>query len=233
MQISEDLVKYITSELMKRLSLGAPLAPSPRPLLLVGSRNDLSTPLLARLQQCFELSEHTQWDSPIPPKAAILITKLNIQALIRVAEGDEGCTVEGRALLAALLNGQPVAALKDGLAWRAYRHTAPPALLARYGQCENILSSYGLKLVDEDGVLEALAPNAVPHITGGSTDFIPNTPQLASSGAGRKVLTESDLLTLCPASKGFGQILSLGLGDILTPLAKDYVLAMKIKVAKA
>lgn len=241
MNISAELVEYITRELMKRLNPGsappAAAAPGPAPkalLHLVGRTTDLSTPALARLQERFIVREHLEWNDVLPPEASVLITTLNIQALVRVAEGDEGCTVEGRALLGALLNGQPVAALKDGLVWRRYMATAPKPLLARYGHYESVLQSYGLKLVDEDGVVEALlgrapaAPSTMPFISAQQG----RSPAPIKPSGGRRALTEADVMAACPVSGGPGQTLRLAPGDLLTPLARDYALAMKISLVK-
>ncbi len=236
MQISDDLIQHITRELMKRLGAEATLeAPAAsRPLLhLVGRRDELSTPALARLQEQFEVVEHRLWDDELPREAAVLITSLNIQALVRVAEGDEGCTVEGRALLGALLNGQPVAALKDGLVWRRYQATAPRPLLARYAQCESVLQGYGLKLVDENQIAEALSGRPAAGLKNppvGSASL--PTPAAARPSSGRRVLSEAGVMAACPASGGPGQTLRLSPGDVLTPLAQDYILAMKINVIK-
>ncbi|UQZ90754.1 hypothetical protein C4J81_16690 [Deltaproteobacteria bacterium Smac51] len=232
MQVTDELVKYITAELMKRLGSSAPAKPR---LRLVGRRDDLSTLALARLQENFEVEDHRDWDDPLPTDAAVLITSLNIQALVRVAEGDEGCTVEGRALLAALLNGQPVAALKEGIVWRRYASTAPKALLARYARYEEVLQSYGLKLVSEDEAANALLGRRAATQAQAATDFRPEQPPKAAApakgyGGGRKVLTEADVMRLCPASKGEGQDLRPEPGTVLTPLAQDYIKAMKINV---
>lgn len=241
MQISDDLVTHITRELMKRIGDGssAPTAgPASKPLLhLVGRREDLSTPALARLQEIFEIKEHREWEDELPPTAAVLITSLGLQALVRVAEGDEGCTVEGRALLTALLNGQPAAALKDGLVWRRYRQTAPRGLLARYAQCEQTLQSYGLKLVDETQAAEALLGRArpglnAPLIMAGPACSPPPSFAPARSASGRRVLSEACVMESCPASGGPGQTLRLEPGDVLTPLARDYILAQKINLVK-
>ncbi len=240
MNISAELVEYITRELMKRLGSAPPAAAAPHAapkalLHLVGRTTDLGTPALARLQERFIVREHLDWNDTLPPEASVLITTLNIQAMVRVAEGDEGCTVEGRALLAALLNGQPVAALKDGLVWRRYMATAPKTLLARYGHYESVLQSYGLKLVDEDGAAEALLgrpPAAPPPMPFAPTQQgRPPVPVIKPAG-GRRVLTEAEVIAACPVSGGPGQTLRLSPGDFLTPLAQDYVLAMKINLVK-
>ena len=241
MQISEDLIKHITSELLKRLSYGSSISkPTKLPLLhLVGKITDLSTPALARLQEQFEVQEHLSWEDSLPPGAVSLITKLNIQALVRVAEGDEGCTVEGRVLLASLLNGQPVAALKNGIIWRSYTKTAPESLLNRYRQCEKILTNYGLKLVSEMEIAEALLPKQ----TGGSrpkaqfvnqpNDTSKNITLAVKPGASKRlVLTESDIMSSCPVAGGHGQSLHLSPGDIITPLAQDYAHNMKINIVR-
>lgn len=235
MQISDDLIQHITRELMKRL--GGQSAEKPL-LHLVGSREDMSTPALARLQDSFEVHEHRDWEETLPSNASVLITKLGIQALVRVTEGDEGCTVEGRALLTALLNGQPVAVLKDGMVWRRYLSTAPRGLLNRYAHCESVLQSYGLKLVSEDEVAAALlgrrpasaplAPAAMPPQPLPEATFTFVKPR-----AGRRVISEADLMSECPVAKGYGQSLRLGPGDLLTPLARDYALTMKIDLIKS
>jgi hypothetical protein len=241
MNISAELVDHITRELIKRLNpaapppAAAPPAAAPKPLLhLVGRAADLGAPALARLRERFIVREHLDWDEPLPPEASVLITTLNIQALVRVAEGDEGCTVEGRALLAALLNGQPAAALKDGLVWRRYLATAPKALLARYSRCESALLGYGLKLTDEDGAAEALlgrSPAAPPPVVLASARPGP-PPARPKPAGGRRVLAESDVAAACPAAGGPDQTLRLSPGDLLTPLAQDYVLAMKINLVR-
>lgn len=238
MQISEDLVQYITRELMKRLGLASvePAAPTaPAKLLhLVGPKEALSPTALAGLEKNFNVYEHKSWDEDLPPEASVLITSLSIQALTRVAEGDEGCTVEGRVLLAALLNGQPVAATKSGLLWRRYHNTGPKGLLAKYVHYENVLQTYGLKLVDEENIVESLlgpvkaAPKAIGFSLGQSW---PEPVKSFTKAAGRrKVFSENDLMTACPVAGGLGQTLHLGPADLLTPLAQDYAKAMQINI---
>jgi hypothetical protein len=46
----------------------------------------------------------------------------------------------------------------------------------------------------------------------------------------RKVISEMEMQTLCPASKGIGQSVTIGTGDIVTPLAQDYIAKMRISV---
>lgn len=242
MQISDELVQYITSELLKRINKNGagPAAPSPpaaKPLLhLVGRREDLSTPELMKIQESFEVKEHKLWEDELPREASVCITSLSLQALVRVAEGDEGCTVEGRVLLAALLNGQPVCALKDGLVWRRYQATAPPGLLAKYAHYEKTLTGYGLKLVEGSEVAEALLgrPRPAPAALGLSPSRpLPAAESLSGSSAGRRrVISENDIMAACPVAGGPGQNLSLLPGDILTPLARDYAKAMKINIVR-
>ncbi|MDL2226494.1 hypothetical protein LJB86_02420 [Deltaproteobacteria bacterium OttesenSCG-928-M10] len=238
MQINDDLVKYITRELMKRLGAGAsiPGAAPDKPLLCItGGLDKLSTPALMEIQKSFEICEFRNWDDPWPGKASVLITSLGLQALVRVAEGDEGCTVEGRALLKALLNGQPVAALAEGLAWRSYQSTAPKGLLNRYRHYETVLQGYGLKLVDENGVTAALAGRSAAPLS--SASVLPGpaqgpAPAFAKPAGGRQVWSEADVMSACPVARGEGQTLRLGAGDFLTPLAQDYAKTMKINIIK-
>ncbi len=233
MSINEDVVQYITSELIKRFGqqLQAQAPAKPR-LCLVGDTARLSTPTLSELEKNFELLRFQNWDDPWPAEALVLITELGLQALVRVAEGDEGCTVEGRALLRALLNGQSVAALSDGLAWRAYEHSAPPKLLERYRRCEETLCGYGLRLVEEKELCSVFIGSQARLKAPDSPSKTVAAP-LPPRRGGRRVWTEADIIKACPLSQGDGQQLRLEPGDLLTPLAQDYVKAMKIIVLRA
>ena len=46
----------------------------------------------------------------------------------------------------------------------------------------------------------------------------------------KKVISEVDIMRLCPASSGIGQNVTIGLKDIVTPLAEDYIARMRITV---
>ncbi|MDR3176707.1 MAG: hypothetical protein LBU06_09275 [Desulfovibrio sp.] len=256
MQISDELISRVTRELIKRFGSGGGESPvpAPKPLLhLVGGRAGVSPAFAARLEEAFAIREHTAWEDHVPPEAVVLLSKLGIQALVRVASGDEGCTVEGRALLEAILLGRPVAVLESGLAWRA--SGAPKALAARYAEYEKTLESYGLKIVDEDGVIPALlgretgdggplreaaspVPERFTNGTGGSPgkslprDACGRASQALNvlKSGGRRVINEAAIKAACPEARGLGQTFATSPGDILTPLAKDYALAMRINL---
>ena len=239
MQISDDLIRHITNELLKRLGPGGslPKGPADKPrLCLVGPGDRLSTPGLAKLEERFEICEFRNWDDHLPQDSCFLITSLGIQALVRVAEGDEGCTVEGRALLFALLNGCPVAALRDGMVWRGYMSTAPKGLLNRYSHCETVLQGYGLRLVDESEISEALLGKGFTNTVPVPASVLPapaqGRPPIVLKHTGRKVWSEADIIAACPPARGEGQTLTIGPADLMTPLAQDYVLAHKINLIK-
>ena len=46
----------------------------------------------------------------------------------------------------------------------------------------------------------------------------------------RKVISEVDIMRLCPASAGIGQSVDISSRDIVTPLAEDYIAKMRITV---
>ena len=50
---------------------------------------------------------------------------------------------------------------------------------------------------------------------------------------GKKVISETEIKRLCPASAGTGQTVEIGLKDIVTPLAEDYIAKMRITVNRA
>jgi len=54
---------------------------------------------------------------------------------------------------------------------------------------------------------------------------------LPSQAQGRKrVISETEIRRLCPAAAGTGQVVEIGLKDIVTPLAEDYIAKMRITV---
>jgi len=54
----------------------------------------------------------------------------------------------------------------------------------------------------------------------------------AGAAARRRVLTEAEVRAACPVAGGPGQTLVLGPGDFLTPLARDYVLSLKLNLSR-
>jgi hypothetical protein len=54
----------------------------------------------------------------------------------------------------------------------------------------------------------------------------------ASSSGRRRVLTEAEVRIACPVAGGPGQTLRLAPGDLLTPLARDYVQSLKIDLSR-
>jgi len=225
MEINDELVQKITEELWRRLGPQAPAADGRPRLLVVGDSAVLQPASWAELQKHFEVLEN-QADCCVPPEA-VLVTSLSLQALVRVAAGDEGCTPEGLALMTALLEGRPAAVLKSGLVWRRYQGTAPRPLLDRYVRCEDLLVSYGVKLVDEAEIIPALLGRSV-----GRRDPVQAAPASGRPRGRRRVLTEAEVRVACPAAGGPGQTLRLAPGDLLTPLARDYVQSLKIGLSR-
>ncbi|MDR1546162.1 MAG: hypothetical protein LBU12_05525 [Deltaproteobacteria bacterium] len=231
MQIDDALVELVTTEILKRLKAASDGAavPAPRtPLLTVGSLDGLAPQTRAALEARHEITpaegrEPGQW-----PPAPVLLTSLGLQALVRTAQGDEGCTVEGMVLLSALLEGRRAVALEEGLVWRRHKDTAPRSLVSVYLACEAALKNAGLRIVDESRLLDALADPAA----GRPSNLTPLPPNLTPNLTPRtRVLTETRVQELFPPSTGpEARVLRLTPGDVLTPLARDWLLAKKIAV---
>ena len=222
MEITDELVGRITAELWRRLSPETPPADVRPRLLLTGDPKALSPEARSEIQNHFEILESPVYSEASPAAEAVLVTCLSLQALVRVAAGDEGCTPEGRDLLTALLEGRPAAVLKSGLVWRRFQGTAPRPLLDRYVRSEDILVSYGVKLVDEAEITAALLGRSAPRDR-------PPRPAPAPRPR-RRVLTENEVRAACPVAGGPGQTLCLAPGDVLTPLARDYVQSLRISL---
>ena len=70
-----------------------------------------------------------------------------------------------------------------------------------------------------------------PSGTGHGTSSAGSSHSQGSPSQGRrKVISEVELMQLCPASAGTGQSVQIGSRDIITPLAEDYIAKMRITV---
>jgi ethanolamine utilization protein len=225
MQIDDKVVSYITRELLKRL--GQDLSEKV-PLAVIGG--SLSTTALAAVESRYAVSTQDSLDPDFSGNTVVLVTKLSIQALVRVAEGDPGCTAEGHALLWAILRGKKAYVLEEGIEWRSFSTQMPGALHAQYTACEQKLAGYGVKIIREADIGTALSGKAAPQV---SPHPVQSVPSVAVNKGTKQVITELELSRLCPASKGKGQTLVIGSADILTPLARDYITAMSITVTKS
>ena len=76
--------------------------------------------------------------------------------------------------------------------------------------------------------LEVTAPS-VPTAAPCCPSSVCQPPALTAS-ARRKVISEIDIMRLCPVSGGIGQSVDIGVRDIVTPLAVDYIAKIRITV---
>jgi hypothetical protein len=145
--------------------------------------------------------------------------------------------------------------VEEGIEWRAFKDTMSPALAAKFNAHERTLASYGVVFVREcalsGGVLNPApgghggsAPEAVkvcaapvsgrgePSPLRGSAEDTGSSPPVRgkSAGIGKRVISEIELMRLCPVAVGSGQVVEIGFKDILTPLANDYAAKMQITV---
>jgi hypothetical protein len=220
----------VTKEILKLMDAsGRKPEPGPvakTPLLVAGPLSALSSGCQATLSDRFELIQVTGLDQRSLPLAPLLVTSLGLQALVQVASGDEGCTTEGRAILSALIGGRTAVALETGLAWRSLPPTAPSVFVSLYRSAEAVLKSAGLRIVRESELLDVLCGGPPSIGAAQTTTPCPAIPE----ARGVRVLTESIVSNLFP--EGSCGTLTLRRGDILTPLARDLLLARKITVNK-
>jgi hypothetical protein len=239
MEINDSLVTMITQELLKRLQGGEFLTgggdrEEKPPLILIGGTSALNPAALAALESRFAIIQHDTLESQFPDDASILVTRMSIQALTRLSEGDEGCTPEGYGLLWAVLRGKTAVVLEEGMAWRTFTGTMPKALLEKYYSHERVLASYGIKIVKGADIADIFSGKNCPPS--------PPQPALTASSApadpeikpaGKRVISERDLMLSCPESNGRGQTFVIGPKDILTPLAVDYATRMCITISRS
>ena len=254
MEINDALVTMITRELLKRLeakgetSSGISPCAEKKQLVILGELSGIGAVTLAKLEESYCLIRHSGFEAAFPEDAQVLIPRLGIQALVRVSEGDSGCTPEGAALMWALLRGKKPVILEEGIEWRGFKSVMSPSLSAKYTSHERILASYGVVFAKEADLPSALSATAAKSATAASvaaaTTFaetcpgqscecapIAANPSHAPENARRKkVINETELMRLCPDSSGAEQSIEIGTNDILTPLAKDYIAKMRITV---
>ena len=230
MEVNDALVTAITQELLKRLG-GGPSPAGKKPLVIAGDTSILGAATLASLEGSYDIVRHSSLEALFPDNAEVLVTKLSVQALVRLSEGDAGCTPEGAALLWALLRGRKPVIVEEGIEWRGFKSTMCPALAAKYVSCERTLAAYGAFFTGESNVVKVLSgktcPAPAPVVLGAPAV---STAPPRGTGARKRVLSEVDVIRLCPLAAGEGQVIEIGLTDILTPLAVDYVSRMRITV---
>lgn len=239
MEIDDTLVSLITQELLKRLeqgNLSVSLEEQEKtPLILIGGTAPLSADALASLKHRFHILGHdTLEETHLPDNAPVLATTLSIQALTQVSAGDPGSTPEGYGLLWAILRGKTPFVLEEGIEWRRFGTTMPRSLYEKYTGYEKIIAGYGIKIIKEKDVVSSLlGKSRLPSPEKPLPVASPVSPPVMGRPPGKRVITETELMRLCPLSKGKGQTLVIGSGDILTPLALDYVTTMQISVCKS
>jgi hypothetical protein len=245
MEINDSLVTMITQELLKRLEKGGSLSngsgkEEKSPLVLIGGSSALSPAALAALESRFVIIPHDSLDANFPEEASVLVTKMGIQALTRVSEGDEGCTPEGYGLLWAILRGKSPVILEDGIVWRHFSGTMPKALLEKYCGHERVLASYGVRIVKDADIPAVFSGKACPSCP--AQPVFAASPALARAdvpigagvkSSGKRVISERELILACPESSGYGQTFVIGPKDILTPLAADYGTRMRIVISRS
>jgi hypothetical protein len=235
MELDDTLVTLITNELLKRLHNesfldkvgGVPVSPAVKkpPLVLIGGITGLQPGTVSALESRYDIRYQDGLEG-VPDDALVLVTSMSIRALVRLAQGDDGDTPEGAGLLWALLRGKQPVIREEGMIWRTFSARIPPALADTYRGYERKLGGYGVQIVNEAGIPAALGgvvPPSVPVQTAPA-------PAERVKKPGKRVITEMDLIRECPPAKGKGQSFEMGPGDILTPLARDYVSAMHIDI---
>ena len=248
MIITDDLVATITAEIIRRLSGSE--APKPaaasiglKPdLIVTGPPGDplgrLPEGVALAIKAAYAIHPVNSFDAEGLPKVPVLLPVLPIQPLVRVANGDEGCTIEGRQLLCALLEGRTAVVWEDGIVWRRYEKTAPKSLISIWRGCEESLKEAGAKLVPSDGILSALSGRAPlsPASCLAPAGLIPawsgaaqRTNERISTEGPARVLTEAKVKEMRPPGSE-PRVLALRPGDVLTPLARDYLAAQKIRI---
>jgi hypothetical protein len=115
-----------------------------------------------------------------------------------------------------------------------------PAFAAKLNAHERTLTSYGVVFVLES----ALSGGGLSCAKGGHGGSVPDVGKVCtapvsgsllpvrgkSAGSGKRVISEIELMRLCPVASGPGQVVEIGCKDILTPLANDYAAKMRITV---
>ena len=82
-----------------------------------------------------------------------------------------------------------------------------------------------------DALVTAITRELLKRLESGRIASSPATPVQENSGQ-KRVISETEIKQLCPASAGTGQTVEIGARDLITPLAEDYIAKMRITVKR-
>ncbi|UNK16852.1 ethanolamine utilization protein [Paenibacillus sp. N3/727] len=222
------IIEAVTSEVIKRLEQ-AQSDKATVPILKKQAVLLASEPvpeLESMLNQHYEVR---YYDETLRDCDVLIIPKLCLQLLSNLGNGISAGQRE-RFVLTMLLKGRQVIALEEGLLYRKYKSTAPVLLYKQYDGFVDKLSSYGIQMVKESGLLMACQQD------GRSEDIQQSSPAIEHAEVllqpevlTRKVITEAELKKYRLQNQNWKEIV-IDRHSIITPLAQDYLRMQQMQV---
>ncbi|SMF80442.1 ethanolamine utilization protein [Paenibacillus uliginis N3/975] len=221
------IIEAVTAEVMKRLQQAQSNEPTTVPVLKKQAVLLTVEPvpeLESMLNQHYEVR---YYDESLRDCDVLIIPKLCLQLLSNLGNGISAGQRE-RFVLTMLLKGRQVIALEEGLLYRKYKSTAPVLLYKQYDGFVDKLSSYGIQMVKESGLLMACQQD------GRSEDIQQSSPAIEHAEVllqpevlTRKVITEAELKKYRLQNR---KEIVIDRHSIITPLAQDYLRMQQMQV---
>ncbi|MGM1045447.1 MAG: ethanolamine utilization protein [Bacillota bacterium] len=221
------IIEAVTAEVMKRLQQAQSNEPTTVPVLKKQAVLLTVEPvpeLESMLNQHYEVR---YYDETLRDCDVLIIPKLCLQLLSNLGNGISAGQRE-RFVLTMLLKGRQVIALEEGLLYRKYKSTAPVLLYKQYDGFVDKLSSYGIQMVKESGLLMACQQDGRSKDIQQSSPAIEHTEVLLQPEVlTRKVITEAELKKYRLQNR---KEIVIDRHSIITPLAQDYLRMQQMQV---
>lgn len=218
----ERLIEEIVREVKERLKAAAGLGKR-QTALVIGQLSQKDRKVLEADFKLVSLEEDTDF-------RLVILAQTSIQLLAELAHGMP-VSPEGELILRALMEGNSVCFLEEGMAYRNYRGSASQPLMLQFREYEDALCRFGARRIryaadicDWAAKMQQSCPvsKAAREKSGFRTDqdqITGKEPANIRDYTSRKLLQESDLIRA--RGSGVRNVL-LGADTILTPLAADY-----------
>ncbi|WP_263322351.1 hypothetical protein [Endozoicomonas sp. Mp262] len=230
---TDELVELIARRVMEQLLTykKESISPATKESVLVVGDCAQREQLTMRLGNCFSLTFSVDREDTLDPADYdyIILGCLPNSLLSALAagleRGNDGCII-----VHSLLLGKTIHILEEGIDYHRYCDTAKPAFYRLFEQKEEILCSFGMKVVSLTNLKSVLSENngaeSEPNKPVSETIYEVKAPSPRKAINNnlhimeQRVVGEKDLRACY--EKGYRQ-LQLGQKTILTPLAKDFI----------
>lgn len=236
---TEALIKIITEEVLKRVSMLSPQVgkEKSKSILILDSSSNQNKSLYEAITSRWrdtKFLDHCSLDNGIEAFDYIIVPELSNKDLVNMALGaPQGEICE--AIVDAILQGKNIMVLEEGICYRKFKDTANENFLNMFKAYEEKTLSFGVEILSAEDIVEYLegrSSNEGMQNKAVEENESKNQEKLDSNQEAEinaKVVSEGNLERLW--SKGYKNI-SVDEKSIITPLAMDFIRINGINIIK-